>query len=263
MDWTHLGGVNVPDWANGQLWAPEVWQWRGKWYMFFSARDKTSKKRDLAVSVSDHPKGPYKFLAKLILGTEENPGTDDNGAIDPTLHVERGKPYLLYIREAPPRAVKIVELSRDLTKIQGEKKVLITVDRPIEQGILDAPTLVRKDGAFWLFYSSGWFQSFKKDAKYRVWAAKSKSLMGPYAKPEKPVLMGREGETYSPGHQCVFRLRSGEWWMAYHAWNAEGEPRYGQNRKGRTLRIDRLEWTPDGPSCPGPTLSPQPSPKVK
>lgn len=263
VDWTHLGGVNVPDWANGQLWAPEVWQWRGKWYMFFSARDKTSKKRDLAVSVSDHPKGPYKFLAKLILGTEENPGTDDNGAIDPTLHVERGKPYLLYIREAPPRAVKIVELSRDLTKIQGEKKVLITVDRPIEQGILDAPTLVRKDGAFWLFYSSGWFQSFKKDAKYRVWAAKSKSLMGPYAKPEKPVLMGREGETYSPGHQCVFRLRSGEWWMAYHAWNAEGEPRYGQNRKGRTLRIDRLEWTPDGPSCPGPTLSPQPSPKVK
>jgi beta-xylosidase len=263
VDWTHLGGVNLPDWANGQLWAPEVWQWRGKWYMFFSARDKTSRKRDLAVSVADHPKGPYKFLTKLILGTEENPGTDDNGAIDPTLHVERGKPYLLYIREAPPRAVKIVELSRDLTKIQGEKKVLLTVTRPIEQGILDAPTLVKKDGAYWLFYSSGWFQSFKKDANYRVWAARSKSLMGPYAKPEKPVLMGREGETYSPGHQCVFRLRSGEWWMAYHAWNAEGEPRYGQNPKGRTLRLDRLAWTPDGPSCPGPTLSPQPAPKIR
>lgn len=263
VEWTHLGGVNVPDWSDGQLWAPEVHRWKGKWYMLFSARDKGSRKRDLGVSIAEDPKGPFRFLSKLVEGTSENPGPDENGAIDGTLHVEGRRPYLLFIREAPPRAIKIVQLSDDLTRTVGERRVLLTTDRPIEQGILDAPTLVKRDGVYWLFYSSGWFQSSKNDANYRVWAARSNSLFGPYGKPKEPVLAGREGEVYSPGHQSVFRLKTGEWWIAYHAWNAEGEPRYGQNPLGRTLRIDRLIWTHHGPAGAGPTLTPQPIPKVR
>lgn len=260
--WEAQPGVPPPDWANGQLWAPEVHEWKGKWYMFYSARDRESRKRDLAVSVADHPAGPYKFAAKLIEGKSENEGTDENGAIDPTFHVEGGKPYLFYIRESKPRSIKLVELSPDLSRTAGERRVVLNVDRPIERGILDAPTLVKRDRNYWLFYSSGWFQSLKKDACYQVWAAKSKSLFGPYEKPEKPLLTSRPEETYSPGHQCVFRLANGDWWMAYHGWNSEGEPRYAQNKTGRTLRIDRIEWTPNGPMCNGPTLTTQPAPKV-
>ncbi len=263
VSWTHLGGVNVPEWSDGQLWAPEVYKWNGKWYMFYSARDKESRKRDLAVSVADKPTGPYRFLSKLVLGTSENSGPDENGAIDPNIHIENGKPYLLYIREAPPRSIKMVELSKDLDKTVGEKRVVLPVDRDIEKGILDAPTLVKKDGSYWLFYSSGWFQSYKRDACYQVWAASSKSLFGPYTKPPKPLLTTKPGETYAPGHQHVLHLASGEWWMAYHAWDASNEPLYGQNRNGRSLRLDRLEWTKEGPRCLGPTVSPQAAPKIK
>jgi beta-xylosidase len=85
--------------------------------------------------------------------------------------------------------------------------------------------------------------------------------MGSYKKPATPLLKTKEGETYSPGHQCVLQLRSGEWWMAYHAWDAQKEPRYGQNPNGRTLRLDRLKWTPRGPTCEGPSLGPQSFPK--
>jgi beta-xylosidase len=263
VSWKHLGSVGLPEWADGQLWAPEVYKWKGKWYMFYSALDRESRKRDLAVSIGDSPTGPFKFVAKLVIGKSENPGKDDNGAIDPTLHIEDGKPYLLYIREAPPRSVKIVALSDDLAKTITPAKVLIPVDREIEKGILDAPTLVKRDGTFWLFYSSGWFQSYKRDACYQVWAAPSKSLMGPYLKPAKPLLTTKLEETYSPGHQCVLKLPSGEWWMAYHAWNSTGEPLYGHNPEGRTLRIDRLEWAADGPKCSGPTTSPQAVPGIK
>lgn len=263
VEWKHLGGVNVPEWSDGQLWAPEVTKWKGKWYMFFSARDKEAHKRDLGVSVADDIRGPYKFLAKLVLGTSENPGKDDNGAIDATVFIERGKPYLLYIREAPPRAVKMVELTPDLTKTVGEAKVLIGVDRPVERGILDAPTLIKHDGSYWLFYSSGWFQSLKRDACYQVWAAKSSSLKGPYTKSDEPLLKTREGETYSPGHQNVFKLPSGEWWMAYHAWNALNDPRYGSNPNGRTLRLDRLRWTKSGPMVDGPTIKEQARPRIR
>ena len=261
--WQHLGGVNVPEWSDGQLWAPEVYEWQGKWYMFYSARDKVSRKRDLAISVADKPTGPYRFVSKLVLGTQENPGKDENGAIDPNLYVEDGNPYLLYIREAPPRSIKIVRLTMDLTKTAGEPRVVLPVDRDIEKGILDAPTLVKRDGIYWLFYSSGWFQSYKRDACYQVWAAKSNNLNGPYVKPEKPLLTTKPGETYSPGHQAIVQLASGEWWLAYHAWDASDEPLYRQNKNGRTLRLDRLQWRKDGPRCVGPSISPQTAPRTR
>ncbi|HJP83989.1 MAG TPA: glycoside hydrolase family 43 protein [Fimbriimonadaceae bacterium] len=262
IHWNHLGSLPKPEWSNGQYWAPEVYRWKGKWHMLFSARDKQSGKRDLAISTADKPEGPFTFAAKLVLGTSENTGTDDNGAIDGSLFIENGRPFLLYIREAPPRAIKIVRLAPDLLKVEGEAKPILTVDRPVEQGILDAPTLIKRDGYYWLFYSSGWFQSSAKDARYQVWAAKSKSLFGPYSKPDKPVLTTKEGETISPGHQCVFNLPSGEWWMAYHAWDTSAAPRYAENKNGRSLRLDRLVWTKDGPQCVGPTITPQTAPKI-
>ncbi len=263
VNWTHLGGVGHLDWSKDQLWAPEIYEWKGKWYFFYSAKDPKSGKRDLAVSVGDKPTGPFKFISKLVLGTSENQGPDDNGAIDPNIYVENGKPYLLYIREAPPRQVKMVRLSDDMSKTVGEAKRLIGIDREIEQGILDAPTLIKKDGTYWLFYSTGWFQSNRDDAAYRVWAASSKELWGNYTKPNEPVIKGKAGETLSPGHQCLIELKSGEWWMAYHGWSAEGEPRYGKHPVGRSLRIDKLEWTKEGPKSNGPTITPQIRPKLK
>lgn len=261
--WKDEGPVGLPDWSNEQLWAPEVYRWKGKWYLFFSARNRETGKRDLAVSVGDGPKGPFRHLAKLIEGTSENPGGGDDGAIDPNLFVEDGQPYLLYIREARPRALKIVRLSPELDRTVGERKDLLLADREIERGVLDAPTLLKREGTYWLLYSSGWFQSWKRDACYRVYAAHSKSLMGPYVKGERPILDTAPGETYSPGHQCVIDLPGGEQWIAYHGWSAEGEPMYGHNPNGRTLRIDRLRWTPDGPRVDGPTVKPQPVPRVR
>lgn len=263
IHWEAQPAVGKPSWSSDQLWAPEAYSFAGRWYLFYSARNAKSGKRDLAVSVADRPLGPYTDLAVLVLGTSENPGSGEDGAIDPTVFTEGGKHYLLYIREAAPRSLKIVELAPDFRRTVGEAKVLITADRPEERGILDAPTLIKRDGAYWLLYSGGWFQSFKKDACYRVWSARAKSLFGPYVKQPKPVLDSVAGQVYSPGHQCVFETSSGEWWMAYHAWNADGEPMYGHNAEGRSLRLDRLTWTDSGPHVAGPTTSPQPAPKLQ
>lgn len=264
VHWKKEKSIPAPAWATGQLWAPEVHKWKGKWYLFCSGLDKDSKKRDLTVAVADKPTGPYTYIAKLIPGASENPTGTDEGAIDPTVFIEKGVLYLLYIREAVPRAIKIVRLSDDLKSTIGEPKVVITITRDVEQGILDAPTMIKRNGTYYLLFSTGWFQSDNKnDSKYQIWAATSKSLIGPYAKPDKPVLTGVKDLIYSPGHQCVFRTSNGDWWIGYHAWSTEGEPRYGSNPKGRTFRIDRLKWTSEGPQAVGPTLSPQPIPVVK
>lgn len=71
------------------------------------------------------------------------------------------------------------------------------------------------------------------------------------------------GRVYGPGHQCVVQLPSGETWMAYHGWDDQGEPRYGANPLGRTLRIDRLRWDGDMPVMDGPTTTPMPVPVIE
>lgn len=262
INWKQEKPPFKPSWSDRQYWAPEVYQYRGKWYFFYSALNPKTNKRDLAVAVGDGPKGPFKELNTLIYGTSENQGTSDDGAIDPALHFEDGKVYMCYIREAHPRALKMVELAPDLLSTIGDRHTLLVIDRPEEQGILDAPTLIKQNGKYWLFYSSGWFQSNKNDANYRVRTAVSDSILGPYKKTYKSMVESVEGKTYSPGHQTIFQLKSGEWWMAYHGWNAEGDPRYGSNPKGRTLRIDRLHWTEDGPTMEGATTDPRPVPKI-
>lgn len=263
VTWKHEGGVGLPEWSKDHLWAPEVHFWKGEFYLFYSALDPVSRKRDLAVAKGPTPRGPFKLVSKLIVGSTLNKGGSEDGAIDPTLYVEDDRPYLLYIQEAQPRAIALVQLSDDLSRTVGEESTVIRPDREIEKGILDAPTLVKRGDTYWMLFSTGWFQSWKRDACYQVFAASSKNLRGPYVKQTEPVLTSKVGETLSPGHQCVFQLKSGEWWIGYHAWNNEGEPMYGHNQAGRSFRIDRLHWTEKGPKAAGPTIAPQPRPKLK
>ncbi|MCA1946863.1 MAG: glycoside hydrolase family 43 protein [Armatimonadetes bacterium] len=262
--WEELPPIGLVDWAAGNYWAPELYKRNGRWYLLFTALDRADNKRDVAVSVADRPEGPYRFVAKLARGrtVNDNPG-DPNGVIDGTLYDEGGRTYLLSIRETPPRSIEIVEVSTDLTRPLGRPKPILFADRPIERGILDAPTLVRHQGRYWLFYSGGWFQSWKRDACYHVGVAVADSLMGPYRKLDKPILETLPGKVYSPGHQCLLRLPSGEWWIGYHAWDAEGEPMYGHNPRGRSFRLDRLQWTPGGPRVLGPSVDPIPAPKLR
>ncbi len=263
VSWMPEKPISTPSWSKDHLWAPEVYQKDGKWYFFFSALNEQTGKRDLAVSVSDSLLGPYKDLAVLVTGISENEGTSPDGAIDPSLYFEGGKTYLLYIREAQPRALKMVELAPDFTKVVGTAKNLLMADPEADKGILDAPTLIKRDGTYWLFYSSGWFQSWKRDACYRVRYATASSLMGPYKKTGEPILDTVADKVYSPGHQSIFQVPNGDWWIAYHAWDAQGEPLYGHNDLGRTLRIDRLQWTDKGPKVAGPTITPQAAPNVR
>ena len=262
VNWTPKKPVGKPSWSNDQLWAPEIYHHNGKWYLFFSALNHQTNKRDLAVSVANSPLGPFSDYAILVTGASENHESSQDGAIDPTVYFEGDHAYLLYIREAPPRSLKMVKLAKDFSGTEGSATELIYADQESERGILDAPTLIKHGGIYNIIYSSGWFQSLKKDACYRVMCAESSSLLGPYVKSRRPILETKIGETYSPGHQTIFQLASGEWWMGYHGWNADGEPMYGQNKLGRTLRIDRLIWTKHGPTVMGPSLTSQPMPGV-
>jgi len=256
--WTHRGVAYRPPWSDTHYWAPEVVWRRGLFHMTYSATNPATGKHDIGVATARSPLGPFTHRAILVRG-------DDNrvGVIDATVFFDRDRtPYLIYSEE-DPRAIVLRRLSPELDRVVGPRVELLRPDREIERGVVEAPTMVLRRGVYHLFYSSGWFQSNKADACYAVYRAFSRSLTGPYVKDPRPVLQTVSGSVYGPGHQCIHALPGGEHWMVYHGWDARGEPRYGANPAGRTLRIDRMVWIGDVPVVDGPTTSPRPAPRVR
>ncbi|HSV73861.1 MAG TPA: glycoside hydrolase family 43 protein [Chthonomonadales bacterium] len=256
--WTHRGLAYRPPWSDVHYWAPEVVRHRGRFHMTYSARNPATGKHDIGIATAASPVGPFTHRAILVRG-------DDNrvGVIDATIFFDRDRtPYLIYSEE-DPRSIVLRRLAPDLDRVVGPRVVLLRPDREIERGIVEAPTMVLRRGVYHLFYSSGWFQSYKADACYAVYSATSRSLTGPFTKDTRPLIQTVPGAVYGPGHQSIVSLPGGEYWMVYHGWDARGEPLYGRNPAGRTLRIDRMVWIGDVPVADGPTTSPRPAPRAR
>ncbi len=244
-------------WARDHYWAPEVFERRGQFFLTYSALDPGSKKHHIAVATADRPTGPFTHRAILVRG-------DDNrvGVIDATIALDGDKPYLIYSEETPRRIVAR-PLADDLLAVEGPVTELIRPELDWERGVTEAPSILRRNGTVHLFYSAGPYEGTKKGGRYAVGHASASSLLGPYRKDPKPLVASIEERVYGPGHQCLVATPDGSTWMLYHAWDAEGQPRYGQNPSGRTLRLDRLDWDGDAPRLFDPTLTPQPAPRLK
>lgn len=257
VHWTHRGTAFTPPWSREHLWAPEVVVYRGQFYMTYSARDTRGGKHHIGIATAKSPLGPFQHQTILVRGDRNRVGV-----IDATIFFDSdGTPFLLYSEESPRRIV-IRKLSADLfTAIEHPREVL-RPDRSRERGVVEAPTLIKRDGEYFLFFSAGAYESSKSDASYGVYYARANKVIGPYVKGERALLQTIPGKVYGPGHQCVVRTPNDGWWMLYHAWNAQNEPRYGSNPLGRTLRLDRLRWDKDTPSIARMTVEPTSAPML-
>lgn len=241
-------------WSEEHYWAPEVFRHEGRYFLTYSALDPATQKHHVAIATADRPTGPFLHRAILVRG-------DDNriGVIDATITFEDGKPFLIYCEETPRRIV-LRAMTPDLLGVGPDVIELIRPDLDWERGVTEAPFVVRRDGVVHLFYSGGPYEGTKKSASYAVGHASAGSLKGPYRKSPRPLMATVEGKVYGPGHPCFVKVTDGSWWVLYHAWDAEGQPRYGENPTGRTLRLDRLEWDGYTPRVDGPSVDPRPGP---
>lgn len=249
ITWTHRGICLRVPYSTGDLWAPEVVERAGRFYMFFSARSRDSGSHDLAVAIADSPLGPFSPRATLVRST---PGRV--GIIDPNIFTDDdGSSWLLYSQESP-RAIVLLPLAHDLLSVGPQRTELLHPTQPWEGGVVEAPTLIKRRGIYHLFYSGGAFQARKSSPiLYAVGHATSSTLTGPYTKSTRRILESVPGRVYAPGHQCIITVRGIDW-LLYHAWDNREEPMYGKNPVGRTLRLDRLEWSGDTPRVDGPSL---------
>jgi len=107
QDWTPRKQVMVlPDdnWSTGRIWAPEVHEYQGKYYLFATVNChiewKMAKKdwcpyyyRGTQIFRADSPEGPFEAISQY-------PQTPmDFMALDGTFHVENGTPYMVFCHE--------------------------------------------------------------------------------------------------------------------------------------------------------------------
>ena len=228
VHWEVLGDAlpELPVWAVqkfGSVWAPEVFNPReGQYVMYFTARfaigfDGT---QCIGLAASDDPAGPF-------ISSNPEPficQTDQGGSIDPSMFVdEDGQRYVLWKNDGNCCGYKvwlyIQEVSADGLTLRGEPRQLLSVDQRWEGNLVEAPTLWRQDGKYYLLYSANAYN----DRRYATGYAVAEDIFGPYVKAEEPLLAtDLAAGIVGPGEQDVITGPNGGTWIVFHGWAPDG-----------------------------------------
>ena len=233
--WSRVGdAVPVrPTWAvRGPAWAPAVIQLGPRFHLYYSLRSVSTGLFCLSHAESPWPEGPYVDTSQWGFLCQDDRG----GVIDPSPFVDAdGTIWLLWKTEGrrgdAPRLWS-QRLAPDGRGLVGPRTSILAPTQAWEGGIVEAPSMVRAWGAYWLLYSGNRWDS----ERYAVGYARCASPAGPCAKASGPILAaGPSGP--GPGSLEAFALPGGAVGVAYHAWSG---PRVGYPHGTRSLRLGRL-----------------------
>jgi beta-xylosidase len=245
-------------WASpGRTWAPEVLALdNGGYVLYYTAAGNDEKTQCVGRAVSRAPGGPFvdKAAAPLVCQTAEG------GSIDPSPFRDAdGSLYLLWKNDGnccgEDTYLYSQRLSENGLHLVGQRTRLVEQDAPWEGRLVEAPTLWRHDGRYYLFFSANAYY----DGSYAVGYARCDGPAGPCSDAaENPILKTR-CDAVGPGHQALVEDADGTTWMLYHAWPAAS---VNSEAPGRLLWLDRVAWTGGKPVVDGPTCGPQDAPQV-
>jgi arabinan endo-1,5-alpha-L-arabinosidase len=249
VNWEYMRDAfdNKPVWKQGGIWAPEITNINGNYYLYYACSIWGDKNPGIGLAISSVPEGPFTDLGKLF-------DSDEMGvknSIDPSFFRFDDKNYLLW--GSLGGGIFGIELTEDGKKITGEKF-------QIAGNSFEAAYIFRKDNYFFLFMSTA---SCCEGAKsvYRVVAGRSENFKGPYFtetgkslllynnswyepfvdKIEGVVLKGNL-KIAGPGHNGqILTDDNGDDWFVYHA-ILRINPLLPDGATRRPLFIDQIVW---------------------
>jgi beta-xylosidase len=243
VNWELVGSVfsQPPDWSYANYWAPEIQEDKGKYYIFYTARQKNGP-LCVASASADAPGGPYQDHGPLVC--------EVNGSIDGfSVRDETGKRYLLWKEDGnsvgQPTPIKAQELSEDGTQLLGQGPTTLFQNDPSwEANLVEGPYVMKYNNLFYMFYSGA--GCCGKQCSYALGVARATSLLGPWEKNPKPILTGND--TWKcPGHGSITTDDMGRYFLLYHAYSVKDTVYVG--RQGL---LDEVVFGPDGwPSING------------
>lgn len=216
--WEKVKGdvVVFPEDAYTDYWAPEVHEYKGKFYMFTTYRSSKNEKRGCAVFCADSPEGPFELIS------DGHVTPSDRNCIDGTLYVdENGQPWMVFVLEwvdTNMGGMACAKLSDDLTHFISEPVELFDADAPkwATGNVTDGPWLYRcENGELIMIWSN-----FGNDG-YSVGIAHSTTglVTGPWIQDDETLFPVGSHKKYDGGHGMLFTDINGKLWMSIHSPN--------------------------------------------
>ena len=147
----------LPAWAApGKTWAPgPVRLGDSRFALYFTATDSASNLQCVGVAFASDPAGPFTSSEGKPLVCP----TDQGGAIDASVFTETdGTRYLVWKNDGNccgyDTWMHLQQLTADGTGLTGAETRLIKQTEPWEGHLVEAPVLVKHDGAYVLLYSA-------------------------------------------------------------------------------------------------------------
>mgnify|MGYP004531646005 CR=1 FL=1 len=231
------------------IWAPELYFFDGKWYIYYSADPFCCAGHRVHVlenANADPTTGTWTYKGRIA-----NPNAD-LWAIDGTVLEQNGKRYLIWSgHETEPSQTQrlyISEMSNPWTLV-GPRVELSSPQLPWEvvgdPDVNEGPEILKHGNKTFLVYSAS-HCSTDDYALGMLTASSTADPMQPssWTKSTTPVFVKNpNGEAYGPGHNGFFKSPDGtEDWIIYHA-----NPRTGQGcADSRSPRIQKFTWRADG-----------------
>ena len=303
VNWEPIGQVYFANNKNGwsdstspwgrALWAPEVYEMKGRYYLFYSAQWKHNPANEvenfrIGVAVADKPEGPFTDLSGEPLFDPGYPVIDANVFVD-----DNGKTYLYYSRccykhpvesevatwakqkgwynEIEESWVYGIELKPDFSGVVGEPVLLLrppvsmkdkqaewesrsVTANEVNRRWTEGSVTFKKDNIYYMMYSANHFAG----QNYAVGYATAASPLGPYTKAaNNPVLqknVAKGGNVTGTGHNSITYSPDGkEMFCVYHG-------RTAATGDERVVFIDRMKVENGKITVYGPTTRPQTAP---
>ncbi|WP_460073616.1 family 43 glycosylhydrolase [Streptomyces sp. YKOK-I1] len=227
--------AGVPD--SGGIWAPSL-SWDGErfWVVYSVVR---------SVGTPYFDQDTYVTTATEVSGPWAPPRRVPGHGFDPALFHEDGRLWLLNLqndhRPGGRRFAGIVltELDRDTLAPLGGTHLLLQHERLIE-----GPKLLRHDGWYHLLLAEG-----GTGFEHGVRTARSRTLTGPYALDDRPMLTSRDDPELplqKAGHGELVRTPEGEWFLSHLTARPLRTPDGPRCTLGRETAIQAVVWDDEG-----------------
>ena len=225
--------VPEDNWITGRVWAPEVHAYNGKYYLFATLNSTIEWKKRQAgwpaytfrgtqIFHADSPEGPF-LPFDLVPHTPM-----DRMALDGTLWVEAGVPYMIYCHEWVQIAdgtMELVQLAPDLSAPVGNSLTLFHASAADwstgSKHENNLPTSYVTDGCFLYRTKSGkllMIWSSFKESGYAIGIAESVTgkVAGPWKQQPEPLFSA------NGGHGMIFKSFDDKLYIVFHAPNSPG-----------------------------------------
>ncbi|KAF2160678.1 glycoside hydrolase family 43 protein [Zasmidium cellare ATCC 36951] len=240
---------NLPSWvvqSAPNTWAPDVNILDdGSFVLYYSASTtQDASKHCVGAATSKNVLGPYTPTGDDTLFCDLSVG----GAIDAAGFNDNGQRYVVYKVDGnslgnggacmntvePLKATPLIlqPVAADGFTKTGSATTLLNHEGLSDDGVLEAPVLIKVSGTYFLFFSSGCFTTSNYDVSY----ATASSVTGPYTRVATSLLKTGNSGLQAPGGADV--TKTGDK-IVFHANNAGGRSLYtaGLTISGTTVAI--------------------------